>query len=34
MQPKNQATGIDASDLAAKRDLIALKAEVDKLNCD
>ena len=26
------ATGVDASDLAAKRDFIALKAEVDKLD--
>ena len=26
------ATGIDASDLAAKKDFIALKAEVDKLD--
>ena len=27
-----QATGIDTSDLAAKKDFIALKAEVDKLD--
>ena len=26
------ATGIDTSDLAAKKDFIALKAEVDKLD--
>ena len=26
------ATGIDTSDLAAKKDFIVLKAEVDKLN--
>ena len=28
----DHATGIDTSDLAAKRDFIALKAEVDKLD--
>ena len=28
----DQATGIDTSDLAAKKDFIALKAEVDKLD--
>ena len=28
----DHATGVDASDLAAKKDFIALKAEVDKLN--
>ena len=28
------ATGIDTSDLAAKKDFIALKAEVDKLDVD
>ena len=28
----NHATGVDASDLAAKKDLIALKAEVNKLD--
>ena len=28
----DHATGVDTSDLAAKKDLIALKAEVDKLD--
>ena len=28
------ASGIDTSDLAAKKDFIALKAEVDKLDID
>ena len=28
----DQATGVDTSDLAARKDFIALKAEVDKLD--
>ena len=28
----DNATGVDSSDLAAKKDFIALKAEVDKLD--
>ena len=33
MQPrKNDTIGVDASDLAAKKDFIALIAEVDRLN--
>ena len=28
----DHATGVDTSDLAAKKDFIALKAEVDKLD--
>ena len=30
----DHATGVETSDLAAKKDFIALKAEVDKLDID
>ena len=30
----DHATGVDTSDVAAKKDLIALKAKVDKLDLD
>ena len=30
----DHATGVDSSDLAVKKDFVALKAKVDKLNID
>ena len=32
MEELDHATGVDTSDLASKKDFIALKAEVDKLD--